>query len=151
MKNFWSNIHIRTRLLITLTSGFVLLALQYNYYHFLLMIAGMVLVMIAFFSLQHAPALKYKPEDRGTLFLFPMILISLVSIPGFYFTRNIVATVCIIMFAAGLYTVTIRRILLNFGGYKVYEGIYAIVGGLVFMIISGFVLLMIWPQSRQAG
>jgi hypothetical protein len=143
MKQLWLQIPLTARLFLTLISGTALLAVQLYYYNFLLMLGGMVLIMITLFSLQHAPGREYTQDDKRTLFVIPMIVMFVAGIVTFYFTRNIVASIAGVMFVGGVYSLIIRRILLALNGYKVYEGVYAVIAALIFVIIGGFLLMLI--------
>jgi hypothetical protein len=148
MKNFWTKIPLLTRLLLMLGIGITLLLAQLYYYHFLLLLGGMAMILISFFSLKDAPARDYTPEDRKALFIIPVIIGSVAGVAGFILVKNISATVAIIIMSVGLYSFIIRKIVLNLNGYKVYENIYAIIPAFILSGLGAFVLIMVMQVEK---
>lgn len=143
MKKYWLNLSIGLRIFLMLTIGIILLVIQFFFYHFLLMIGGMVFILISFFSIPQAHSKEYTTADKKTLFIIPAIIGFAGGIAGFYFTRNIMVAISSAMLAVGIYSFVMRRMLLSSNGYRVYEGIYAMMGSTVFIVLGGFVLMMI--------
>jgi hypothetical protein len=143
----WKNIPLRQRLLMLLGSGTLLIGSQFAYFSTLTLIAGMMLLLICFFSLREAPAEPYVPALKLRLFYAPIIMAALGGIAGFVLYRNLFLVLSTSILGVGIYSIFIGEILLSFKGMFVYKGFYAYTAATIFCVIALFIITVFLTQK----
>jgi hypothetical protein len=147
--NALRKIPLNARLWVLLTAGAILVFMQLYRFNIWLLIAGMIMLLTTFFSIQAAPSAPYTASVKLKLLYAPLLMAVIGAVSGFFLYGNIVLIVATSVLAVGIYSMFIRQILLSFGELRVYRGIYAFIASAVFCIISLF-MIMIWLQRSMS-
>jgi hypothetical protein len=141
--NPWKKLPLPARLVILLASGAVLVFLQLFVFNALVMLAGMILLLIAFFSVGEAPSEPYTDAHKLRLFYAPLFMAVIGASAGFFLYRNVAMIIATAILAAGIYSMLIRQMVLAFNGWRIYKGFYAFIAAAALCIIALF-MIMLW-------
>jgi hypothetical protein len=147
MKMFWKKIPLSLRLTLLLPGGLLLIAVHFIFSQMLALIAGMTFILFAFFSLSDAEGRIYTEEDKRSLFHYPLLICVVAAAGGFFISGSIFTAVGFALATVGIYSLIRGKILLNFKGYKVYEGVYARVGSAIFLALGGFIVISFYTAA----
>jgi len=109
------------------------------------------LLLYTFFSLRKAESRPYTNADRKQLFVVPILIGLTGAAFGFMMFRNVLGAIGICGTMFGVHAFACGRMLLSFNGYRVFEGAWARIGALVFILFGSYItysVLMI--PARQA-
>jgi hypothetical protein len=145
----WKKIPLKTRIGILLATGIALVCLQIFVFNTLILIAGMVALLVCFFSIAEDPGHPYTANQRLKLFYGPLVMAVIGAAAGYLLYSNFYLLISTAILAVGIYSMFIGEILLSFGGARVYKGFYAYIAASVYCIIALF-MTTVWLMRMAA-